>query len=104
MCTENTFADLFCVQALKRNFFLEFSVYICKDAKFGVLSIENVDFIRIFHLYTQKRNDGQNLVPKIIFNLPILELLGKYAEKLRTPKRYLRIYTQEQFKSFRGHT
>ena len=56
---------LFCVQALKRNLFSEFSVYIRKDAKFGVLSIENVDFIRIFLLYTQKRNDGQNLVPKM---------------------------------------
>ena len=40
-------------------------MYIRKDAKFGVLSIENVDFIRIFLLYTQKRNDGQNLVPKM---------------------------------------
>ena len=111
MCTENTFADFFCVQTLKRYLFSEFSVYIRKDAKFGVLSIENVDFIRIFLLYTQKRNDRQNLVPKmgiylllIIFNLPILEFLRKYAEKLREPKRYLRIYTQEQFKSFRGHT
>ena len=59
MCTENTFADLFCVEALKRNIFSEFSVYICK-----VLSIEHVDFIRVLYLYLQKRNDGQNLVPK----------------------------------------
>ena len=65
MSTENTFADLICVQALKRNISSEFSVYIRKDAKFGVLSIENVDFIRIFLLYTQKRNDGQSVVPKM---------------------------------------
>ena len=45
------------MQALKRNIFSEFSVYIRKGAKSGVLSIENVDFIRIFLLYTQKRND-----------------------------------------------
>ena len=50
MCTENTFADLFCVEALKRNIFSEFSVYIRK-----VLSIEHVDVIRVFLLYLQKR-------------------------------------------------
>ena len=60
MCTENTYADLFYVQALKRNIFSEFSVYMNKDAKSG--SIENVDFIHIFLLYKQKRNAGQNLV------------------------------------------
>ena len=80
MCTENTFADLFCVQALKRHIFSEFSVYIRK-----VLSIEHVDFIRIFLLYSQKRNDGQNLVPKMGIYLhlrkcPVLEFLRTYAD------------------------
>ena len=68
MCLDvhrNTFAGLFCVQALKGNIFSEFSVYIRKDTKSGMLSIENVDFIRTFLLYTQKCNDGQNLVPKM---------------------------------------
>ena len=67
MCTENTFADLFCVEALKRYIFSEFSVYIRK-----VLSIEHVDFIRVFLLYLPKRNDGQNLVPKMGINLHII--------------------------------
>ena len=40
-------------------------MYIRKDTKSGMLSIENVDFIRTFLLYTQKRNIGQNLVPKM---------------------------------------
>ena len=62
----------FCVEALKRNIFSEFSVYIRK-----VLSVEHVDFIHVFLLYLQKRNDGQNLVPKMGIYLHI---------------RYLRIY------------
>ena len=48
MCTENTFADLFCVEALKRNIFSEFSVYIRK-----VLSIEHVDFSRISFIFAE---------------------------------------------------
>ena len=78
MCTENIFADLFCVQALKRNIFSEFSVYIRKDTKSGVLSIENVDFVRIFLLYTQKRSDGQNLVPKMGIYLHISAELQRH--------------------------
>ena len=89
MCTENTFADLFCVQALKCNIFSEFSVYIRKDAKSGVLSIEHVDFICIFLLYSQKRNDGQNWVPKMGIYLHI---------------RYLRIYAHAQSWTFCGYT
>ena len=84
MCTENTFADLFCVEALKRNIFSEFSVYIRK-----VLSIGHVDFIRVFLLYLQKRNDGQNLVPKMGIYLHI---------------RYLRIYAHAQSWIFCGYT
>ena len=84
MCTENTFADLFCVEALKRNIFSEFSVYIRK-----VLSIEHVDVIRVFLLYLQKRNDGQNLVPKMGIYLHI---------------RHLGIYAHAQSWTFCGYT
>ena len=84
MCTENTFADLFCVEALKRNIFSEFSVYIRK-----VLSIEHVDFIRVFLLYSQTRNDGQNLVSEMGIDLHI---------------RYLRIYAYAQPWTFCGYT
>ena len=84
MCTENTFADLFCVEGLKRIIFSEFSLYIRK-----VLSIEHVDFIRVFLLYSQKRNDGQNLVPK----------MGIYLHV-----RYLRIYAHAQSWTFCGFT
>ena len=137
MCTENTFADLFCVEVLKRNSFSEFSVYICT-----VLSIEYVDFIHVFLLYLQKRNDGQNLVPKMGIYLhirylriyahaeswtfcgiyaefiymnersyekhigyaehPMSEFLRPYAEKIRTPIRYLRTYAHDRFWNFCG--
>ena len=47
-------------------------MYIRKDAKSGVLSIENVDFIRI---------DGQNMVPKMGIYLHIsAELQSQIVE------------------------
>ena len=45
MCTVNTFADLFCVEVLKRYIFSEFSVYIRK-----VLSIERGFFAYFFYI------------------------------------------------------
>ena len=52
MCTENTFADLFCIEALKRtgNIFSEFSVYIRK-----VLSIERGFYSRISFIFSETR-------------------------------------------------
>ena len=54
-----------------------------------MLNIEHVDFIRVFLLYSQKRNDGQNLVPKMGIYLHI---------------RYLRIYAHAQSWTFCGYT
>ena len=81
--SENTFADLFCVEAVKRNIFSEFSVYIRK-----VLIIEHVDFIRTFLLYLQKRNDGQNLVPKmgIYLHIKYLRIYAHAAREFTTSK------------------
>ena len=57
---------------LKRSFNRGFRSFLCISAKIpSMLSIENADFIRIFLLYTQKRNDGQNLVPKMEIYLNI---------------------------------